>query len=237
MPSLEDINATNSRLRDTHNELETYRTNNLNKDVTQLNTLFNDYIKTAGSDSSKMLGDSGALAVVSRINDKYTAYNALIKNKSELIKSLSEQSDIGTRLNDVGTKQKKIALLKKEIAEIEDRVDTGEERKQLIETRTNTASYSQLFGGIERPLKDTALPILLTLSFIFLMGGIYALSTFFPGIGNIISGIKLPSQVSTIQGEGLSVTSILLSPYVLITIIVSLSVGFGVYALKYNNKI
>jgi hypothetical protein len=236
MPTLAEIDQTKNQLSARYTELETYRTTQLANDINQLNQLFNDYIKTAGTDDSKLLGDNSILDLIQKIDTKYAAFKTLVTDSSQLLNTLSSQADIGQRLQSLGDKQTSITTLKKDVKELEQRVDTGDEREELIKTRDEKASYAELYGGINKPLHINSLPILLSLTVIFLMGGLYALSTFFPNILGSITGsiqsVKMPQS-----DEPFSFKSVLLSPYLLITLIVGLVAGFAIYAAKKDGKI
>lgn len=234
-PTLAEIDATRKRLDTIYNELETYRNTKLQSEINTLNQLFNNYIKTAGTDDTKLVGDESITDLIKKIDDKYAAFKTLVTDTSQLLNTLSSQADIGQRLQSLGDKQTSITNLKKDVKELEQRVDTGEERKELIKTRDETASYAELYG-INRPLHIYSLPLLLSLTVIFFMGGLYGLSTFFPNIfGSLTDAIKSvkPDQ----SGEPFSIKAVLLSPYLLITVIIGLVSGFAIYAAKKDGKI
>lgn len=235
MPTLAEIDQTKNALLSRYNELETYRTTQLANDITEINQLFNDYIKSAGTDDAKLVGDNSLLDKIQKIDLKYAAFKTLVTDTSQLLNTLSSQADIGRRLQSLGDKQTSITVLKKDVKDLEQRVDTGEEREELIKTRDDKASYNELYG-VNRPLHLNSLPIMLSLTVIFLMGGLYALSTFFPNIVGSITGtiqsVKLPQS-----DEPFSIKAVLLSPYLLITLIVGLVSGFAIYAAKKDGKI
>lgn len=235
MATLAEIDATKSRLNAIYTGLETYRTNQLTADINQLNQLFNDYIKTAGTDDTKLVGDNSILDLIQKIDTKYAAFKTLVTDSSQLLNTLSSQADIGRRLQSLGDKQTSITSLKRDVKELEQRVDTSEEREDLIKTRDEKASYAELYG-VNRPLHVYSLPILLSLTVIFFMGGLYGLSTLFPNILGSLTGaiqsIKPPQS-----NETFTIKDILLSPYLLITLIMGLVSGFAIYAAKKAGKI
>lgn len=235
MPSLEDIDRTKRQLSTIYNELETYRTTQLTSDINQLNQLFNEYIKTAGTDDTKLVGDNSILDLIQKIDQKYAAFKTLVTDSSQLLNTLSSQADIGEKLQQLGDKQTSITNLKKEVKELEQRVDTGDDREELIKTREDTASYAELYAT-NKPLHINSIPILLSLTVLFVMGGIYALSSFFPNILGSLTGsiqsVRLPQS-----SEAFSIQGLLLSPYLLITLIIGLIAGFAIYAAKKDGKI
>jgi hypothetical protein len=236
MPTLAEIDQTRSQLTSRYNALETYRTTQLANNVNQINQLFVEYIKTAGTDDSKLVGDNSILDKIQQIDTKYAAFKTLVTDTSQLLNTLSSQADIGQRLQTLGDKQTSITNLKKDVKELEQRVDTGEEREELIKTRDEKSSYGELYGGINRPLHLNSLPIMLSLTVIFLMGGLYALSTFFPNIVGSITG-TIQSVKLQQSDEPFSIKGLLLSPYLLITVIIGLVSGFAIYAAKKDGKI
>ncbi len=237
--TLEQIDSTRADLAQRHTALESYRVNTLPQDVTQLNTLFKDYIRTAGTDDSKLTGDTGMLGIIQKIDTKYTEYKTLTTDTANLMKQVSQQADIGARLQRIGDKQTSIRRLQNNIKELEQQVDSTDEREKILRTREETASYSQLFGGMDHPIKPYSIPVLLSLTVIFLMLGIYTVGKFFPGFGDVTKSAisKSTSIFSSTSSEPLSWKTVLLSPFVLITIIVGLIIGFALYAAKKDGRI
>jgi len=237
--TLEEIDSTRTNLAQRHTTLESYRINELPGDITQLNSLFKEYIKTAGTDDSKLTGDAGMLGIIQKIDGKYTAYKTLTTDAANLMRQVSEQADIGARLQKIGDKQTSIRNLQKNIKELEQQVDSTDEREQILRTREETASYSQLFGGMDHPIKPYSIPVLLSLTVIFTMLGIYTIGQFFTGFGDITKSAisKSTSFISSSSSTPTTWKDIVLSPFVLITIIVGLIIGFALYAAKKDGRI
>ena len=225
-----DVQKQLNSIIERQNQLQSYKNNDLPTDINDMNGRFKAYLRSAGTDSKQMEGDNAVIGIMNKINARLAEYKTLISEAAQFMKKITDDQDISQKMGRITQLHNEIAQLKKELKELEISVDSSEDRYELIKNRDNTASYFQLFGGIERPIKEYSIPVLISLAVLFFMVGFYILFMLMPAMP------AMPA-IAAMPGGSFSIKSILLSPYVLITIIVGLVIGWIVYSQqkKSNN--
>ncbi len=130
--------------------------------------------------------------VENTINKPLKQYDALI---TRMIKEIgNRRKNVVDGPIDLATKKKaEYAELDAEVKQLKADLATHRARKEAVERATKDASYEQLFGGISRPIRAQSIPIILALSVIFFMVGIYVIYRIMalPGPGaNMVSLIQ-----------------------------------------------
>jgi hypothetical protein len=225
-----DIQKQLNSIIERQNKLQSYKNNDLPADINDMNGRFKAYLRSAGTDAKQMEGDNAVIGIMNKINARLAEYKTLIGEAAQFMKKITDDQDISQKMGRITQLHNEIAQLKKELKELEISVDSSEDRYELIKNRDNTASYFQLFG-IERPIKEYSIPVLISLAVLFFMVGFYILFMLMPSMP------EMPTMASMSGSGDFSIKSILLSPYVLITIIVGLVIGWIVYSQqkKSNN--
>ena len=162
--------------------LQTYKNNELPAQINEMNGRFKAYLRSAGTDKAQMEGDRAVIGIMNKINERLSEYKTLIADASQFMKKITDDQDISNKLAKITQLHNEITQLKKELKELQISVDSSEDRYDLIKNRDNTASYFQLFGGIERPIKKYSIPVLISLSVLFFMISFYILFMLIPPI-------------------------------------------------------
>jgi hypothetical protein len=115
---------------------------------------------------------SANITTITTALNRYTALSILMNTR---LKELRNGTELSTLFSSISTKNsefnEKLAVHKA----LEEDVQTQRARKEAVERATKDASYDQLFGGISRPIRPVSIPILLVLSVIFFIVGVYVI--------------------------------------------------------------
>ena len=167
-----------------HMELENYRNTQLGNDINRLTSAFKKFVNEAGTDLTLLdVGVSGESMgnEVAKIKGRLDAYKKLNSDVSRSLATLTQDRDIGGRLNNLGQLQSKIADLESSYTAAKQDAATADARAQVVHNPDQKVSYMQLYGTFNRPIKTTALPILVALTVLFFMVGVVGFYMFMTG--------------------------------------------------------
>ena len=140
--------------------------------IAALKDQVNSYVKSAGTNEAVVTQIKQSM---SELDNVITGYDNLIVNMKKEIERLGNDSNITAKLATISTLRENIRTLTEEKKALEVDMHTAEARREAVDAARKHVSYSQLFGGISRPIKPISVPILITLIVGFMIVGFFAI--------------------------------------------------------------
>lgn len=156
----------------------------LTRDVDNLNTAVANFIKKGGvsQDPTSDADYSRSLNLFNTIKAKKNEFTNLNNDIRTTITQITKEYDTGNLLKNNGDLQQDIMRLEKQKVESSNDVETANLRDKLLKERDTAITRHQLFF-LDRPVRGTSIPILWSLSVLFIATAVIVFKQLFPGLG------------------------------------------------------
>jgi hypothetical protein len=186
------------------NEMESkrkYMNSEIKNDIKELKRLITRYIENGGQSQTDDTNPD-YLKIVALSNKIKKAKDDFFKINDDVagkIKELATSQDIGKLLSENGIIQQDIQQLEKKKKETDIDAETAKERADLLRSSKSEVSSHQLFMTT-RPIKKALIPVLWTLSFLFVIIGIIIFRRFMPELAASSVAPSVPTAMGTTTG-------------------------------------
>lgn len=209
----QQLNRINARKQ----ELDKYIETGLPNDITNLNSIFAEYVKSGGVKNAVVAPGpnnsppSGAAPTVDDMIQKITTNMKKYRNDvndelQKLRRNVLQSSDVNSLSSKLSNKAAHIDEMKKKLEEENNNLSTAYTRNAMLETKDQAISYQQTWGFLQRPLRKWSIPVLIITILVFVLLSFVGVLLMLPGVqemaaltnSGIIAGAPIPDSMKSI---------------------------------------